>query len=240
MTRWGMGVLVFLGFCNVVVAEEVTLASLISQAIPRPELFLQRLEQVNVKTEQICQSDGGFFGRCSEKIIEQIRSANPSIKALEEAGFLEAAQRLSAKYRFQERAQLLYAKYPVLTAEQVEGFQKVLRQATEHPTDECERWNRDKEGNQVSCVRYETAWKTLRLVSLAGYASIPPAHVVKTVKEVGKSFDTLQIAYLADESSNKLHDPLLLGQIEGTDDYFVLAQWGDDVTFQEVLQLGRK
>ena len=67
---------------------------------------------------------------------------------------------------------------------------------------------------------------------LSSYATLPPEHVLGILKEhqSRKVFDYFTIA-----SVNAVRDPLLLGRVDGTEDRFYIAQWGDDVALEDVL-----
>lgn len=64
------------------------------------------------------------------------------------------------------------------------------------------------------------------------YMKLPPDHVVKKLMETMKLklFDWFSIA-----SVNEVHDPLLLGRINGHNGRFFLDQWGDDVCLDDVI-----
>lgn len=67
---------------------------------------------------------------------------------------------------------------------------------------------------------------------LDSYPTLPPEHILGILKEhqSRKVFDYFTIA-----SVNAVRDPLLLGRINGTEDRFYIAQWGDDVALEDVL-----
>lgn len=70
-------------------------------------------------------------------------------------------------------------------------------------------------------------------VPVADYKAIPPKDVlVKMAEHKARGcFDSFTIA-----SVEKIHDPLLLGRIEGVlDRRWYIAQWGDDVSLDDVI-----
>lgn len=64
------------------------------------------------------------------------------------------------------------------------------------------------------------------------YEGLPPAHALTALKtaKAKEIFDYFTIA-----SVSHVKDPLLLGRINGSEDRFFLAQWGDDVALDDVI-----
>lgn len=64
------------------------------------------------------------------------------------------------------------------------------------------------------------------------YEGIPPKDVVTKLRETKekKLFDYFTIATV-----NDVHDPLLLGRIEGSASRYFVAQWGNDVTLDDII-----
>jgi len=69
-------------------------------------------------------------------------------------------------------------------------------------------------------------------VPVKDYQAIPPEHALKALKAAREKeiFDDFTIA-----SVTKMKDPLLLGRLNGTEDRFFLAQWGDDISLDDVI-----
>lgn len=69
-------------------------------------------------------------------------------------------------------------------------------------------------------------------VPVYNYEGIPPASVLKTMAEhLGRGlFDLFTVATV-----EKVQDPLLLGRVAGCDDRFFIAQWGDDVSLDDLI-----
>lgn len=72
-------------------------------------------------------------------------------------------------------------------------------------------------------------WSEVRVET---YKTLPPPHaVVKLKEEKAKNvFDYFTIA-----SVNAVRDPLLLGRLDGKSERYFLAQWGDDVSLDDVI-----
>ena len=238
MTRWSLGMLVstmVLGLVTTATAGGPgvipTLHDLVAQAVRQPERGLFLAKQLIPQTEIKCDGFSGL-STCDTIVTEPLLEKDARVKELLDAGLTRAAQQLSATQRFIHRSQLLYAKYPILTEEQVTRFNERLEAATRRKTGVCLS---ERDGK---CRDWEETWQELTTVPLKHYEGIPPASVVKQLKEFRKEFDTLRVAYIQ-QAKTRLEDPLLLGQVNGSSDYFVLAQWGEDVTYEEVLQLSR-
>lgn len=62
---------------------------------------------------------------------------------------------------------------------------------------------------------------------------IMPDNVLDKVEEAkGRQvFDTISVLWV-----EKVKDPLLLGSIEGCKDYFLITEWGNDVSFDEIMK----
>lgn len=69
-------------------------------------------------------------------------------------------------------------------------------------------------------------------VYVEGYKGIPPADVVRALEEQkGREiFDSFTVATV-----ESIRDPLLLGRINGSDDRYYIAQWGEDVSLDDVI-----
>lgn len=75
----------------------------------------------------------------------------------------------------------------------------------------------------------------VRIDSLEKFDKIMPDNVLDELEKAKdrKLFDEFVVL-----SVEKVKDPLLLGQINGCKDYFLLAEWGDDITFDELVKEG--
>ena len=73
------------------------------------------------------------------------------------------------------------------------------------------------------------AWEE---VPIATYNGIPPENVLLVLKEQKEKelFDDFTIA-----SVESIKDPLLLGRVNGVQERFFLAQWGSDVTLDDII-----
>lgn len=63
--------------------------------------------------------------------------------------------------------------------------------------------------------------------------SFPPAEALTKLSEAKKQelFDTYAVIHVA-----KVHDPILVGQVNGVEDLFFIAEWGDDITLEEIMK----
>lgn len=72
-------------------------------------------------------------------------------------------------------------------------------------------------------------WKE---TDIAEYKTIPPGNILDVLKlhKARNVFDYFTIA-----SVEHIPDPLLLGRIDGIEDRFFIAQWGDDIQLDDVI-----
>lgn len=67
---------------------------------------------------------------------------------------------------------------------------------------------------------------------VAKYDGIPPAHALEALK---RTQDKGIFEYFTIATVKGVRDPLLLGRLDGVEDRFFLAQWGDDVALDDVI-----
>ena len=75
--------------------------------------------------------------------------------------------------------------------------------------------------------------KRLEIVLMGDYKKLPPDSVLESLKAAQDAdiFDTFHIAYIV-----KVKDPILFAKIAAFPNlFFFIDQWGDDVTFEEIL-----
>jgi len=75
--------------------------------------------------------------------------------------------------------------------------------------------------------------KELVIVEIKDYKRVPPDEVLEKLKEAQAKdiFDTFHIAFI-----RKVKDPILFGKIKAFKNlYFFIAQWGDDVSFEDIV-----
>ncbi len=75
--------------------------------------------------------------------------------------------------------------------------------------------------------------KRLKLTQLADYKQgVPPADVLEKLGNAQKAgvFDSFEIFTI-----EKVPDPVLVGRIAESEDYFFVAEWGDDVSLKDFL-----
>lgn len=94
-----------------------------------------------------------------------------------------------------------------------------------------------KEGLQVKFQR-------IMFTSLGEYTEVPPHQVLSELRAAKATgiFDSFQVAYAEEvfevRSSvpERKRDPILFGRITGCGDYFLISQWGGDVTFEQIVK----
>lgn len=63
--------------------------------------------------------------------------------------------------------------------------------------------------------------------------SLPPMDVLEKVASAKKDglFDSFAVIHVA-----KVHDPILVGQVKGSKDLYFIAEWGDDISLEELMK----
>lgn len=136
-------------------------------------------------------------------------SAAQTVKKAKEAN--------AAREKACEKWALAYAHYKFLTPEQIAVFRGTLEGI------------RDSNGRR----------KSLALTPLKQYPNVPPNDVLDALETAQghQVFDSYEVAHI--EWIAPVPDPILFGRIAGCPDYFVIAQWGDDVSVQDILAAGK-
>lgn len=143
----------------------------------------------------------------------QVKTSEKQLTRLQELGLVNAAKRLSTAKSLAEKCKLAYTHYRFISPEKIAEFQKKLKQ--------------ERKGN---------AYKQLVFTKVQDYREVPPDHALDALeqaKELG-CFDEFEIASV--QWIEPVPDPLLLGKINGCEDYFFLDQWDDDVKIEDILQ----
>jgi hypothetical protein len=135
---------------------------------------------------------------------------------LTELGFKKCVEVLDEKVELMRKTSIAYQHYDFITEESVVKFNEELKKET---------MKEDK--NAYS-------FKRLRFTEISSYEKIPPTEALKALRTAkGRlCFDTFEIADLENVKIDK--DPILFGCIKGCGDKFFLAQWDDDVTFEQI------
>jgi hypothetical protein len=131
--------------------------------------------------------------------------AEEKAKLLKEVGMDAVAENLLKKKRGRERLLKAVELYKYATGEDIDDYNKDIRQHG----------------------------KELEMVEIKDYKQLPPDEVLEALKKAQglDLFDTFHIAYI-----RKVKDPILFGKIKAFKNlYFYIAQWGDDVKFEDIL-----
>lgn len=130
-----------------------------------------------------------------------------------DAGFVAAAENAQKLIDRAGRLAKAYEHYRYVTSEQIRSFNLRLREAT----------------------IFGYSYDTLMMVDAASYHAMPPQDVVEALKNAKCTgiFDTFEVAYI--ETLRVVADPILFGCITGCADRFFIAQWGDDVNFDQLV-----
>ncbi len=132
-------------------------------------------------------------------------SATKKAKMLKALGMDAVAEKILTKKRGRDNILKAVTDYTYATGEDIDDFNN----------------NMKAEG------------KRLKIELMKDYKRLPPDHVLESLKKAqdSKIFDTFHVAYIV-----KVKDPILFAKIKVFPNlYFFIDQWGDDVTFEEIL-----
>lgn len=153
------------------------------------------------------------------------------LEELKELGFDTAAKDLDEKTKLRRRLMLAYENYKVLTPEALEAFQIELK-------NKSEKIYRDgKRVAKIDRSRYQTIkYDRVRFRPLSGYPEVPPVEVLEKVKQAKRTeiFDSFEVADV--ESVEEREDPIIFGLIKGCPDRFFIAQWDNDLKFEDMVK----
>lgn len=144
------------------------------------------------------------------------------LELLEAAGFETALANTKTLLERAARLAQAYEHYRYVKSAAITAFQAKLKATSLTMT-----------GKAGSNLRHH--YDELAFTPVKEYPSAPPAEVLGAVKEAQDRaiFDTLEVAHV--ESVNEYKDPIVFGRITGCDDRFFIAQWGDDVSIEQLL-----
>lgn len=137
-------------------------------------------------------------------------------ETLQELGFESAVKSLDKKSEILRKTTIAYQHYEFVSEEAVEKFNEELK---------LETMKEDKR---------QSSFKRLRFTIIKLWDKIPPVEALEKLAEAQKlgCFDSFEIADIENVVVQK--DPILFGRIEGCKDRFFIAQWDDDVTFEQI------
>lgn len=145
----------------------------------------------------------------------------PTIDLAKEAGFVHSAVEAERLSVLAKKLAIAYEHYRYVTPEKITAFQTRLHETT-------------MKGHDA----YSRTYDTLKFTPIGVYAGVPPADVLQAVIEARKKeiFDSYEVAQI--ETVREIVDPIVFGLIAGCDDRFFIAQWGNDVSIDDLLQRG--
>lgn len=144
------------------------------------------------------------------------------LELAEKAGFTKGVAAAKQVQEVHGRLARAFEHYRYVTQEKIDTFMRQLRLSTE------------KEEGRPGIDLF-VSFDTLALVSAEEYHGVPPKDVsleVTRARETG-IFDTMEVAYIETEREN--HDPIIFGRVNGCSHRFYIAQWGDDVSINDIL-----
>jgi len=153
------------------------------------------------------------------------------VEELKELGFEKAATDLDAKASLRQKLMLAYENHKVLTQECLDVFQAELRKKSE------EIYRDGKRVKNIDRAKMQTVkYDRVRFRSLADYPKVPPPEVLGKLKESKATgvFDSYEVADV--ESVEEREDPIIFGRINGCPDRFFIAQWDNDLKFEQMVK----
>lgn len=178
----------------------------------------------------------------SSKDEIKIESVEDKINELYSLGLPGQAQTLKNAWEKRERK--------IVTAKSLYEVRKVFPGTVLISWDKLENnWTKNYDSDWENITTFEKHIYTiflnsytyrLKIISAGNYKGMFPSHIIKTYKEArdSKLFQTFHVMWM--EKVKKLPDPLLLGRREGSEDFFVLAEWGKDLKMLHNLVLNQE
>ena len=161
----------------------------------------------------------------SEAVSEETRaSVETKADKYERAGFAKQAEILKNELKARIRlARIKEWDYKVLPASAINQFNMSMFGGYQYRVhiDPIEKYIGVPEGE----------------LKTSEFDKIVPEHVVDSLLEAQKRqvFDEFSVLWV-----EKVKDPLLLGKIKELPDYFLVDEWGDDVTFSDIIKASKE
>ena len=179
------------------------------------------------------------------------------IQMLREAGIDEAANLLENKIYLSKRMEVAYSHYKFIEPSILEKFCQQLKEKS-YKRDSCKHCNGSgkstigflKKIKNCNCCKGDgwisERYEKLILTDLKEYKDAPPMDCLLDLKrakdmeyEGKKVFDRFEIGQIKEEiKANPKIDPVVFGIIDGCIDKFCITQWDDDVSFEQIKEMG--
>ena len=143
---------------------------------------------------------------------------------LKKLGFKKAADTLDKVQKLERKLSIAYQNFQWIRQESFNKFNEALKEQTIKRT--------GTKGKDL----YE-AYDKLKFTKIAEYEKVPPQDVLTEVEKAVdlKCFDSLEVCTV--ESVVEYKDPIIFGVIDGCGDRFYMAQWMDDIKFEDLLKI---
>ena len=142
-----------------------------------------------------------------------------TVEKLKELGLTQASNNLQEAKDFERKCAIAYEKFRYIKPERFVEFNACIKAKT------------------LKSDKYQETYDRLTFTKLASYAEIPPVDVLTKLENARKEncFDYYEVAKI--ESVKELIDPILFGCINNCTDRFFVAQWGEDVKIEDILDV---
>ncbi len=144
------------------------------------------------------------------------------LELLKETGFEGAVKRTNELRERARKLHIAYQNFKFVPQEAVDKFQEKLKAATLKLT-----------GRPGWDLHHH--YSTLMFTSIKEYEHVPPQAALLALRGAQQKgcFDTFEVAHVA--STVEYKDPIIFGRVTGCGDRFFIAQWGDDVSIDDLL-----
>lgn len=151
----------------------------------------------------------------------------------EQAGFTQAGAEYRKKAALAAKLAVAYEHYRYVRAEKIAEFQARLKRQTERGPKPGEYLGITEYGRLITEVADQ-----LVFTAIDAYRGMPPVDVFSKVKEAKERgcFDVFEVAEINPVATEvQLPDPIIFGLIDGCTDRFFIAEWGNDVSINDIL-----
>lgn len=149
-------------------------------------------------------------------------SGTVSIERLKCLGLTAASDKLDTKRKQYNKLSIAYNEYEFVDVQAIIDFNLALHDKT----------LRTEKGTYGPTQIYDE----LKFTNLQAYAQVPPLEVLDKLQVAveRECFDSFEVAEI--KTTRVVADPIIFGRVEGCSDRFFVAQWDDDVKFEDLVK----
>lgn len=148
-------------------------------------------------------------------------------------GFDTAANRLKEKEDQARKLAVAYEHYQYVSEEAVKAFTEDMKART-----------LDEQRNNSSYT-ITRKWKEPKFWAVKDYPNVPPQDVlVEVEKAISRGcfdgFEVMGIEEVTEVTRLPMPEPVVFGRVKGCTDRFYVAQWDDDVKFEDIVKFQKE